>query len=323
MSAPAQGARRLPIWRSAILEVLLVAACVVLAIAAPEFATLENAGNILRSVAEIGVIAFGMTMVIIAGEIDLSAGSTVAFAGCLTAWLVAAGAPLPVAMAAALGAGALSGATIGALRTRFAVPSFITSLALLTILRGVSLKLSGGFPMTPFPAWFGTLGGGRLWGVPVSALIFAAVFLGVLIVMDHTVFGRMVYAVGGNAEAARLSGVPVARIKIAVLAITGCLAALSGLLLSSRLLSSTPTVAVGWELDVIAAVIVGGTSLSGGTGRVWGSLVGVLFIGVIVNGMRLLDVPEDGQLIARGAIVLFAVLLSRVQAGNGKQGEIA
>ena len=173
--------------------------------------------------------------------------------------------------------------------------------------------MTGGFSLTPFPASYNFLGAGRVYGVPFPALAFAAAFGGALFVMNHTVFGRAVYAVGGNAEAARLSGIHVARVRIIVLAATGLLAAWSGVMLSSRLLSGTPTVAAGWELDVIAAVIVGGTSLSGGAGTVWGTLIGVVFIGVIVNGMRLLDIHEDGQLIARGVIVALAVLLSRVQ----------
>ena len=296
------------------LEVLLIAACVVLAFLAPGFWSLENLMGVLRSVSEIGIIAFGMTMVIIAGEIDLSVGSAAAFSGCLVAWLVSRGVPVPAAIVLSLGVGALSGASIGLLRTRFAVPSFITSLALLTALRGASLKLTHGFPIAPFPEWYAFLGSGYVVGVPFPAILLALAFFAALFLMDHTVFGRSVYAVGGNAEAARLSGIPVGRVRILALAITGALAAWSGVMLSARIQSGNPTVAVGWELDVIAAVIVGGTSLSGGAGRVWGTLVGVLFIGVIVNGMRLLDVHEDGQLIARGALVLFAVLLSRLQA---------
>jgi len=298
------------------LEALLVLACVVLAIAAPGFWSVENLMGVLRSVSEIGIIAFGMTMVIVAGEIDLSVGSGAAFAGCLVAWLVSRGVPVGAAIVLALAVGAGFGATIGVLRARFGVPSFITSLALLTGLRGGSLQLTRGFPLAPFPAWYGFLGSGYVQGIPFPAILLALTFFAALFLMDHTVFGRSVYAVGGNAEAARLSGIAVGRVRIAVLAITGMLAAWSGVMVSARILSGNPTVAVGWELDVIAAVIVGGTSLSGGSGRVWGTLVGVLFIGVIVNGMRLLDVHEDGQLIARGALVLFAVLMSRLQTAT-------
>lgn len=299
--------------RRGVLEILLLGACVVLSSATPDFLSFENLLNVLRSVSETGIIAFGMTMVIIAGEIDLSVGSAVAFAGCLTAWLVTKGVPAPLAIAGALTTGGAIGSFIGIFRARFGVPSFITSLALLTALRGAALKMTGGFSLTPFPPWYNFLGSGHVLGVPFPAILFALTFLAVLFVMEFTVFGRSVYAVGGNAEAARLCGISLARVRILTLAATGVLAAWSGVMLSARILSGNPTVAAGWELDVISAVIIGGTSLGGGAGRVWGTLVGVVFIGVIVDGMRLLDIHEDGQLIARGIIVALAVLLSRVQ----------
>jgi ribose/xylose/arabinose/galactoside ABC-type transport system permease subunit len=295
------------------LEAALVVMGAVLAVASPEFLTSANLLNILRSVAEIGIIACGMTLVIVAGEIDLSVGSHAAFAGCLIAVLVGSGAGAGPAVVLTLAAGALIGASIGGLRATLGVPTFITSLAALTILRGGALKLTGGFPLTPFPADYAWLGGGSFAGVPVPVLVFAAVAVAVYLLKDHTAFGRAVHAIGANAEAARLSALPVARVRILVLALTGLLAALSGALLSSRLLSGNPTVAAGWELDVIASVIVGGTSLSGGRGSVRGTLVGVLFVGVLVNGMRLLDVQEDAQLIARGALVLLAVVWTRMQ----------
>ena len=295
------------------LEGVLVLTCAVLALLSPDFLSTANLLNVLRSVAEIGIIACGMTLVIVAGEIDLSVGSHVAFAGCLVAVLVQRGSGVPLAVATALACGALIGAAIGALRATFAVPSFITSLAMLTVLRGAALHLTGGFPLTPFPPWYDFFGSGRVAGIPFPVLVFAVVAAAVHVLKDHTAFGRAVHAIGENAEAARLSALPVARIRVMTLALTGVLAALSGVMLSARLLSGNPTVAAGWELDVIAAVIVGGTSLSGGQGSVRGTLVGVVFIGVLVNGMRLLDVHEDLQLIARGGIVLLAVLWTRWQ----------
>lgn len=303
---------RKQLWEG-ILEIILLGICVVLAIITPGFLTLGNLLNVLRSVSEIGVIAFGMTMVIIAGEIDLSVGSAVAFAGCLVAYLVQNGVPIPLALLATLVMGFAIGSFIGIARAKYGVPSFITSLALLTGLRGAALKITGGFSLTPFPEWYNFLGSGYVLGLPFAAIVFAGIFAVVFFVMNYTTFGRSVYAVGGNAEAARLCGINVSGVRIMVLGATGALAALSGIMLSARMLSGNPTVGYGWELDVIAAVIVGGTSLTGGVGRVWGTLIGVIFIGVIVNGMRLLDIHEDGQLIARGVIILLAVLLSRLQ----------
>lgn len=298
------------------LELVLLVVCIALAAAAEDFLTFANLLNVLRSVSEIGVIAFGMTLVIIAGEIDLSVGSAVAFSGCLAAYLVQVGTPTPLAIPAVLAIGFGIGCFTGLMRAKYDVPSFITSLALLTGLQGAAWKITGGFPLAPFPNWYGFIGSGYLLGVPVPAIIFAAVFAIVYFIAGYTSFGRAVYAVGGNAEAARLCGINVGGVKTMVLAITGLLAALSGIVLSSRMASGIPTAARGWELDVIAAVIVGGTSLTGGVGRVWGTLIGVVFIGVIVNGMRLLDVREDGQLIARGVIIVLAVLLSRLQQGR-------
>jgi len=266
-----------------------------------------------------GLIALGMTMVIIAGEIDLSVGSMVAFAGCLTAYIAGGlsgmgiGISIAIAIVTTVAAGALLGSFSGLMRTKYQVPTFITTLALMTGLTGAAELITNGFPLTPFPSWYNFLGGGHLFGIPFPAIVFLAAFAVVLVVMNHTGFGRSVYAVGGNAEAARLSGIDVARVKIAVLAITSGLAALSGVMQSSEIMSGTATTAKGWELDVIAAVIIGGTSLMGGVGRVWGTMVGVVFLGVIINGMTLLNISEYWQHVVRGALILTAVLINRFQ----------
>jgi ribose/xylose/arabinose/galactoside ABC-type transport system permease subunit len=308
--------------RTAILEVILVALCAVLALAAPRFLTVDNLLNVLRNVSMQGLIALGMTMVIISGEIDLSVGSMVALAGCLTAYVtgVLSGIGIEVAIASAIlttvAAGAMLGIFSGWMRTRYRVPTFITTLALMTGLTGAAELITNGFPLTPFPSWYNFIGGGYLLGVPFPAIVFLAAFGAVLVVMNHTGFGRSVYAVGGNAEAARLSGIDVARVKITALAVTSGLAALSGVMQSSEIMSGTATTAKGWELDVIAAVIIGGTSLMGGVGRVWGTMVGVIFLGVIINGMTLLNISEYWQHVVRGALILAAVLINRLQ-GRG------
>jgi sugar transport system permease protein len=309
--------------RSAVLEIILVVLCIALGISAPGFLTTENLLNVLRNVSMQGLIALGMTMVIIAGEIDLSVGSMVAFGGCLTAFLTGwfsegVGLPMPAAVGAAIAvtliAGFLLGCFTGVMRTRYQVPSFITTLALLTGLFGAAELITNGFPLTPFPNWYNFIGGGYLLGVPFPALIFLLAFAAVHVLMNFTSFGRSVYAVGGNAEAARLSGINVNLVKILVLAITAALAAFSGVMQSSEIMSGTATTAKGWELDVIAAVIIGGTSLMGGTGRVWGTMIGVIFLGVIMNGMTLLNVSEYWQHVVRGGLILSAVLINRLQA---------
>jgi ribose/xylose/arabinose/galactoside ABC-type transport system permease subunit len=303
--------------RRSIMEGILVLLCVGLALTAPNFLTAENFFNILRSTAMLGIIAFGMTMVIVCGEIDLSVGSLAALSGCLAAFLVEAGSPVFAAIMLTLAAGFVSGAFTGLMRVRYNVPSFITSLALLAGLRGLAFLITGGFPITPFPAWYNFLGGGYLLGVPFPAIVLIAVFAFVHFLMAYTTFGRSIYAVGGNAEAARLSGIRVGRVRILALGCTGLLAALSGVMLSARIMSGTPTVAQGLELDVIAAVVIGGTSLMGGVGTIWGTLVGVIFIGVIINGMTLLNVPVYSQYVVRGALILVAVLINQFSRKKG------
>jgi sugar transport system permease protein len=297
-----------------VMEILLLALCLLLAWRAPRFLTTANLINVLRSVAEQGIIAFGMTMVIVAGEIDLSVGSAVAMSGCLVAWLVKVGVPVPLAILLTILLGALNGGLIGLLRARFLVPSFITSLALMRLLKGIAQRLTGGgFPIIDvFPASYGYLGAGNVLGIPVPVLVFLAVFAAIHFLMNYTSLGRMIYAVGGNAEAARLSGVNVGMVKIAVLAITSSLAAVGGVLVSSRMMAGSPQVGEGWELGVIAAVIIGGTSLTGGAGTVWGTLIGVVFVGVIINGMQLMNVPQPEQWDVQGIIILAAVLINQI-----------
>ncbi len=295
------------------MELLLACLCLILAFTAPNFLSVTNLLNVLRSVSMQGVIAFGMTMVIIAGEIDLSVGSAVVFSGCLMAYMTEYGLPVPFGLLVTLAMGFSIGTFTGLLRTLFEVPSFITTLALLTGLKGAALMVTSGFSITPFPQWYNFFGGGYVVGIPFPAILLMVTFAVVHFLMNYTSFGRLVYAVGANAEAARLSGANVNQVRIFVLAITGAFAALSGIVLSARIMSGSPTAAQGWELDVIAAVIIGGTSLSGGIGSVRGTLVGVLFIGVIINGLTLLNVPIYWQNVVRGLVILVAVLINRIQ----------
>lgn len=295
------------------MDIVLLAICAVLAFSAPNFLTVENLLNILRAVSMMGLIAFGMTMVIIAREIDLSVGSTVALSACIAARLIEVGLPIPLAMLLTIIAGALLGAFTGFMRVKFEVPSFITTLALFTAERGLALMITEGFPIPISSGWYSFLGGGYVFGVPFPAIIFVMAFAAIHFLMKYTVFGGAVYAVGGNDEAARLSGINVGLVRVLVFAITGGLAAVSGLLMSSRIASGSPTLAQGLELDVIAAVIIGGTSFSGGVGTVRGTLIGILFIGVITNGMTLLNLDIYFQYIVRGGLILAAVMANRLQ----------
>ena len=322
---PDQDAQAVPRARSATalkiyaMEVILVVLILVLVIFAPGFATLGNVLNVLRTGAMLGIIAFGMTAVIISGEIDLSVGAGVALAGCIVAYCSEQLAPtfdyplaVVIGVLAALAVGIFCGVFTGSIRRWFNVPTFITTLALFTALRGAANLISGGFPLTDLPPWFSFLGAGDLFGIPFPVYVLAVVFVGMQFLMIYTSYGRSVYAVGGNAEAARLSGINVFGVKTIALAITGGLTAVSGILIASQIGSGTGTTATGMELDVIAATIIGGTSLFGGKGRVWGTLLGVLFLGCVTNGMTLLNVNEYWQYVVRGAIILGAVLLNQV-----------
>ncbi len=301
------------------MELILIVLVVLLILTAPGFASMRNLLNVLRAGAMLGIIAFGMTAVIIAGEIDLSVGAGAALAGTIVAWFSGALADyVGGTMAALIGfvaavlVGFVVGFSVGKFRQWFNVPSFICTLALFTALRGFANLITGGFPLTTFPPGFDFFGGGYLLGIPFPVYIFALTFAGMHFLMNFTSFGRAVYAVGGNMEAARLSGIDIWWVKSMTLGLTGIMTAISGTLIASQIGSGTGTTATGLELDVIAAVIIGGTSLFGGKGRIWGTLIGVLFLGCISNGMTLLNVSEYWQYVVRGGIILGAVLLNQV-----------
>ena len=283
---------------------------------APNFTSEGNLLNILRQISMIGISGVGLTAVIVAAEIDLSVGSIAAFSGvCLAYLAVRWGLPLPLAVAAALAIGALAGVVTASLRVLFRIPTFITSLALLTALRSGAFLVSGGFPISPMPPGFEFWGNGWIGPLPAPfGLLLAIAGVG-WFVMARTTLGRAVYAVGGNEEAARLSGINVPLVKLGVFAASGALAATAGVLFASRLNSGTPTVAQGMELDVIAAVIIGGTSLFGGAGSVVGTLLGALFMATLRTGMVLIGVSPYSQGVISGMVIVLAVLLGAVQLG--------
>lgn len=309
------------------LEAILVAITLFLIFAAPGFASWDNFLNVLRNASTSGIIAFGMTFVIILGEIDLSVGSAIAFFGCLTAIIVqdlgAVGwSPLltvPLAVLASVGLGILMGMFTGWIRHRFNVPTFITTLAWQAALKGAAFLLTNSFPVTPYPEWFNFFGSGFVLGIPFQAVIFLLVFGGTWFVSRFTVFGRSVYAIGGNAESARLSGIPVQKVRMVVLALTSVLAALAAIMQSSQIQAGNPTVGVGWEFTVISACVIGGVSLMGGKGRIWGTFVGVMFLEILLNGMTLLNIDEYWQYVARAALILGAVLIYQAQEGRANK----
>lgn len=279
----------------------------------PNFFTVDNLLNILRQTSVNAIIAVGMTLVILTAGIDLSVGSVLALCGAFAATLVAMEVPVLVAVPTALLAGAALGAISGIIIAKGKVQDFIATLVTMTLLRGVTMVYTDGRPIsTGFTdtadtfAWFGT---GYALGIPVPVWLMVMVFAGAWYLLNHTRFGRYVYAVGGNESATRLSGINVDRVKIGVYAICGLLAALAGIIVTSRLSSAQPTAGMGYELDAIAAVVLGGTSLMGGKGRIMGTLIGALIIGFLNNALNLLDVSSYYQMIAKAVVILLAVLV--------------
>lgn len=282
------------------------------------FLSLGNTLNIARQISMITIIAIGMTFVIISGGIDLSVGSTVAMTGVLAAMILSAtggkaGGNLPLAFAGALIAGVLIGAFNGFIIAQFKVPPFIVTLSTMIGFRGLVFLICGGRPVGDLPESFYSLGGGHLLGIPIPILIMAAVITIAWYLTDHTKFGRYTYAIGGNEEAARFSGINIKSMKIAIYSLCGLAAAVSGLILASRLFSGDPKSGQLYELDAIAAAVVGGTSLSGGKGTILGTLLGALIIGVISNGLNLMGVESYTQNIIKGAVILIAVLLDQMR----------
>ena len=305
------------------LEIILFLLILIMSLTTVGFLTIGNLLNILRNVSLQGCIAFGMTLVIISGEIDLSIGSTVALTGViigLTAGKLPKLGIMPIEQAVIVGivfsiiVAGLIGVFNGWLLTRFKMPSFIITLAMMNVLYGIAAIISKGFPVTTFPGWYSVFGAGRLFNiVPIPAVVLLIVFAVVFVIMEFTKFGRTVYAVGGNAESARLSGINVKKTKmLSMMAVQIC-AAISGILVSSMVMSGSSTFGRGWEMTAISSVIIGGASLQGGIGRVARTMVGLIFLGVIINGMTLLGVDEYAQYVVRGLLILVAVLINTIQ----------
>jgi ribose transport system permease protein len=287
----------------------LLALCVALWAATPHFATVSNLVNVLEQSAIIGLVSVGMTFVILTGGIDLSVGSIVALAGIVFGLAVRGGAPLGWAAVLALAAGTACGLTNGALVTVGRLPPFIATLGMMSVARGAALMLAGGRPISGFPAPFRALATGHVLGVPLPVVLMLVVYALAHLVLTRTVLGRYTYAIGGNEEATALSGVNVRAYKTAVYGISGALSATTALLLVARLDSAQPIAGIMYELDAIAAVVIGGASLLGGAGSVVGTLVGTLIMSVLRNGLNLLGVSSYLQQVAIGAVIVIAVLI--------------
>tara|TARA_B100001248_G_scaffold195263_1_gene150036 strand:+ start:265 stop:1236 length:972 start_codon:yes stop_codon:yes gene_type:complete len=287
----------------------LILLCVVLSFLSPVFFTALNIKNVLRDAALVAIAGIGMVMVILLGEIDLSVGSVQAVAGIVAVAVLNSFSSVSVALAATLFAGACIGLINGLLITRAQINSLIATLGMMAILRGGAMVSTQAVSIQGAVDSFIEIGTGHIGPLPIPVLIAFLLLVLFFYVLHYTTFGRYVYAVGGNPQAARLSGLPVERIRIAVFVIAGLLAALSAFILASRLNSGQPNAGLGFELQVIAAVILGGISLTGGVGTLAGALIGILILTVLSNGLVLLNVSSFYHDIARGIVIILAVYL--------------
>lgn len=279
----------------------------------PNFLSPSNLLNLLRQVSANGFIAFGMTFVILTGGIDLSVGSTLALSSAFSASLIANQVNPAIAVFVGLLSGSLLGAINGVLISKGKMAPFIATLATMTIYRGSTLVFTNGNPITGLgnSFFFSFIGRGYLFGIPFPVVLMFLVFVLLYILLHKTAFGRKTYAIGGNEKAAFIAGVKIDRIKVLIYALSGLMASISGMIITSRLNSAQPNAGQAYEMDAIAAVVLGGTSLSGGRGRILGTLIGALIIGTLNNGLNLLGVSSFYQQIVKGIVIVIAVLLDR------------
>ena len=290
--------------------ILLVA---VISIISPEFRTVKNFLSLLRQSSINGLIAFGMTCVILTGGIDLSVGSVLALTTAICASLIANGTPVAIAMIVALVLGVLFGIISGIFVTKGRLQPFIATLITMTVFRGLTMIFMDGKPISNLGDSYllKFVGKGLILNIPFPVIMFILIFIGFMFILERTTFGRKVYATGSNEKSAKLAGINIDRTKIATYAISGLMAAMAGLILLSRLGSAQPTLGDGYELDAIAAVALGGVSMNGGRGRIWGTFVGVLIIAVLNNGLNILGVSSYYQDVVKGLVILIAVLSDR------------
>lgn len=308
--------------------IALFVLCLIIGVLSDKFFTVSNFWNVLRQISVNICLSVGMTLVVLMAGIDLSVGSVLALCGAITAGLFKMGIELPsqnlyigfTLLGASL-AGVLTGALLGFFNgfviTRFKVPSFVATLAMLTVARGLTMLWTKGFPISGLGEQFAYMGTGWFLGVPVPVWISAAVVALAVFLSDKTKLGRYIYAIGGNENASLLSGININKVKIIVYTIAGGLAAVGGLMVTSRLDSAQPNAGTGYELDSIAAVVIGGTSLSGGKGSIWGTVLGAIIIGVLNNGLVLLNVSPFWQQVVKGFVILLAVIIDKANSKNG------
>ena len=302
--------------------IALLILCIVLTILTDKFFTPDNGLNVLRQVAVNICISVGMTLIVLTAGLDLSVGSVLALCSAVSVGLFKNGIQIPSlnlfvgftvfgALVAAVVIGLLLGYFNGWVITKFRIPPFVATLAMLTIARGLTMLYTQGHPISNLGSAFAFLGTGWILGIPVPVYIATLVVIAAIFITKKTKLGRYIYAIGGNEQAAKLSGIPINQVKIKVYAIAGALAALGGIIVASRLDSAQPNAGLSYELDAIAAVVIGGTSLSGGKGTIWGTVMGAIIIGVLNNGLVLLNVSPFWQQVVKGSVILIAVAIDK------------
>lgn len=289
----------------------LVILCVVITFVSPAFMTLSNISNVLTQVSTNAIIAVGMTFVILTGGIDLSVGSTVAISGALAASIIKSTNNIFLAVLAAAIVGIAIGIINGLLISKGKLQAFIVTLATMTIFRGATLVFTSGTPISKLPEKFVEIGNGKLGFIPIPVVITVIVLIISIYILTQTRFGRYLYALGGNEDSARLSGINTTKIKTLVYVISGFASSIAGIIIASRIGSASPNAGTSFELDAIAAVVIGGTSLAGGEGKITGTIIGALIIGVLNNGLNLMNVSPFYQSIVKGLVILIAVLLDK------------
>ncbi|WP_435169236.1 ABC transporter permease [Falsirhodobacter sp. 1013] len=290
----------------------LIVVSVLMGFASDNFFSVSNIFNVLRQVSIVAILAVGMTFVILTGGIDLSVGAVMALAGTIAAGLmVNFGMPGWVGLLAGLGVGVVLGVFNGFMVAWGRMPAIIVTLATMGIARGLGLIYSGGYPISGIPSWISWFGVGRIGIVPVPVIAMVIVYAVAWVLLQRTAFGRHVYAIGGNELAAKLSGVKTQRVKLAVYAISGVTAAIAALILTGRLMSGQPNAGVGFELDAIAAVVLGGTAIAGGRGLILGTLIGAILLGILNNGLNLMGINPYMQDVIKGLIILLAIYIGR------------
>ncbi|MGE0279667.1 MAG: ABC transporter permease [Rhizobiaceae bacterium] len=300
-------------WDRVGILMVLVALVLLMAIIAPNFNRVDNLLNIARAISINAILAAGMTVVILTGGIDLSVGSTVAVSGVVAVIAAIAGVPAPLAVSLGMAVGALCGLVNGWLTAYLALAPFIVTLGTMTFLRGLAYTITDGQPIVSSSLNFRDLGNGYVGPIPVPVIVMAVVYAVIWFVLERTRYGRHVYAVGGNAEAAKLAGVRVKRVITSVYVLAGACAGLAGVIFAARVISAQPTAGTGYELDAIAAVVLGGTSLAGGRGRIVGTLIGSVILGVLSTGLILLNVQFFTQLLIKGVVIILAVAIDSLK----------